>query len=239
MRSLSTPSFPGALGVASSNRHNRTAVNSRQQALTLAAWLAAALLLGALTWRVKSAAGPLAADLFATDWVAALQSATLSALMHSFHELQGKIVAVAIVLGLVALAWRRQWRDWIMLFTAVPLGMLANSGFKLLVERPRPGLDAAVATHSFSYPSGHTVAITLFCGYVLLQTFRSTSSLPWRMLALAVALALVATAGFSRVYLGAHHPSDVVASALFGVAWLGMCVTAEQWLERLARPATA
>jgi len=201
------------------------------------AWLAAAMLLGALTWRVGSATGPTAAELFAAEWVATLQSETLSALMRGFHELQGKVVALAIVLGLLALAWRRQWRDLITLFTMVPLGMLANSGLKLLVERPRPGLLAAVETHGFSYPSGHTVAITLFCGYLLLQTFRGTSRWPWRMLALAGALALVATAGFSRVYLGAHHPGDVVASVLFGVVWLGMCLTAEQWFERSARPA--
>ena len=203
------------------------------------AWLTAAMLLGALTWHVEGATGPMAAELFASDWVATLQSEALSAQMRGFHELQGKLVAVAIVLGLIALAWRRQWRDLITLFTMVPLGMLANSGFKLLVERPRPGLLAAVETHGFSYPSGHTVAITLFFGYLLLQTFRGTSRWPWRMLALAGALVLVATAGFSRVYLGAHHPGDVVASLLFGVAWLGMCLTAEQWLGRSARPAAA
>lgn len=202
-------------------------------------WLTAAMLLGALTWRVKAATGPMAVELFATDWVAALKSETLSALMRGFHELQGKVVTVAIVLGLVALAWRRQWRDLITLFTMVPLGMLANSGFKLLVGRPRPGLLAAVETHGLSYPSGHTVAITLFCGYALLQTFRGTSRWPWRMLALACTLALVATAGFSRVYLGAHHPGDVVASVLFGVVWLGLCLTAEQWLARSARPVAA
>lgn len=201
------------------------------------AWLTAAVLLGGLTWRVDSASGPIASEMFAADWVATLQSETLTALMRGFHELQGKVVAVAIVLGLLALAWRRQWRALITLLAMVPLGMLANSGLKLLVERPRPGLLAAVETHGFSYPSGHTVAITLFFGYLLLQTFRGTSRWPWRMLALACTLALVAIAGFSRVYLGAHHPGDVVASVLFGVVWLGVCLTAEQWFERSARPA--
>jgi undecaprenyl-diphosphatase len=195
------------------------------------------MLLGALTWRVDSASGPMASELFAADWVATRQSETLTALMRGFHELQGKVLAVAIVLGLVALAWRRQWRALITLLAMVPLGMLANSGLKLLVERPRPGLLADVETHGFSYPSGHTVAITLFFGYLLLQTFRGTRRWPWRMLALACTLALVAIAGFSRVYLGAHHPGDVVASVLFGVVWLGMCLTAEQWFERSARPA--
>jgi undecaprenyl-diphosphatase len=206
-----------------------------QQTLTLMAWLAAAILLGALTWHVDSAAGPVAAEQSAADWVATWHSETLTALMHALHELQGKAVAVAIVLGLVALAWRRQWRAMITLFAMVPLGMLANSGLKLLVERPRPGLLADIETHGFSYPSGHTAAITLLLGYLLLQTFRGTSRWPWRMLALTGTLALVGTVGFSRVYLGAHHPGDVLASVLFGVVWLGMCLLAEHGFERSAR----
>jgi undecaprenyl-diphosphatase len=207
--------------------------------LTLTAWLTTTALLGALTWRVESAHGRLPFDVLFAHWVAGLHSQTLTTLMRGFHEAQGKVVTALIVLGLLVLAWRRQWRDVATLFAMVPLGMLANSGFKLLVGRPRPGPLAAVETHSFSYPSGHTVAITLMCGYLLLRICRGNSRRLWCMLAVAGALGLVATAAFSRVVLGAHHPSDVVASVLFGVSWLGMCLMAEQWLEPSPPPAAA
>jgi membrane-associated phospholipid phosphatase len=212
-------------------------MSSKREVLTLAAWLAAALLLGALTWRVQAATGPMAADLYAADWVATLRSEPLTALMRTLHKLQGKAVAAAIVVWAVILVRRRQWQSLLWMTTMVPLGMLANSGLKLLVERPRPGLEAAVGSHGFSYPSGHAVAITLFCGYLVVQTFRRTAQWPWRIAALAGAVAVVAMVAFSRVYLGVHHPSDVVAALLLGVAWLGMCLSVDLWLARAGRPA--
>jgi len=132
---------------------------------------------------------------------------------------------------------RKHWRALTLLLTMVPLGMLANTGFKLLVERPRPELEAAVGSHGFSYPSGHAVAITLFCGYLVVQTFRFTPRWRWRIAALVGALAVVAVVAFSRVYLGVHHASDVAAAVLLGSAWLGMCLSGELWLQRTARSA--
>jgi len=212
-------------------------MSSKREVLTLTAWLAAAVLLGALTWRVQAATGPMAVDLYAADWVAAQRSEPLTVFMRTLHKLQGKVVAAAIVIWAVVLVRRKQWQPLLWLITMVPLGMLANSGLKLLVERPRPGLDAAVGSHGFSYPSGHALAITLFCGYLVVQTFRSTNQWPWRIAALAGALGVVAAVAFSRVYLGVHHPSDVVAALLLGVAWLGMCLSVDLWLARAARPA--
>ena len=201
------------------------------------AWLAAAFLLAALTWRVQAAAVTMAADVYGADLVAALRSEPLTALMRTLHALQGKLVAAAILLWAAVLVRRRRWRSLLLLVTMVPLGMLANSGLKLLVERPRPELDAAVGSHGFSYPSGHAVAITLFCGYLVIQAFRHTSNGWWRIAALAGALAVVGLVAFSRVYLGVHHASDVVAAVLLGVAWLGLCLSGEQWLGRRARSA--
>jgi membrane-associated phospholipid phosphatase len=212
-------------------------VTPKREAFILMAWLAAALLLAALTWHVQAASGPLAADRHAAELVAALRSEPLTSLMRSLHAVQGKLVAVALVFWATVLVRRRRWQALVWLLTMVPLGMLANSGFKLLVERPRPGLEAAVGSHGFSYPSGHAVAITLCCGYLLVQIFRRTTRWSWRIAALACALAVVGLVALSRVYLGVHHPSDVVASMLLGIAWLGMCLSGRFWLERAARSA--
>jgi membrane-associated phospholipid phosphatase len=209
-------------------------VTSKREVFILIAWLAAALLLAALTWRVQAATGHMAFDRYGADWVATLRSEPLTALMRTLHKLQGKVLAAAILIGMAVLVRRRRWPSLLLLVTMVPLGMLANSGLKLLVERPRPGLDTAVGSHGFSYASGHTVAITLFCGYLVIQTFRLTTRWPWRISALVGALAMVALVAFSRVYLGVHHASDVVAAVLLGVMWLGMCLSGELWLGRTA-----
>jgi cytochrome b len=67
------------------------------------------LLLSALTWRVQAATGHMAAvDRYGADWVATLRSEPLTALMRALHKLQGKVVAVAILIGMAVLVRRRR-----------------------------------------------------------------------------------------------------------------------------------
>ncbi len=211
---------------------------TKQKILVLIVWLPAAVLLAALTVRVRAGTGQLDADTYWSGVVSAMRSVPLTALMRRLHAIQGTIVAVAILCFAAALAWRRRWPSLGLLVAMVPLGMLANSGLKLLVGRPRPTLQGVVGSHGFAYPSGHTAAITLFCGYLVILTFRSTTRWAWRIAALAGALAAVSAVAFSRVYLGVHQPSDVVAAVLLGVAWLGLCLSSTQWVHREGRSAT-
>jgi undecaprenyl-diphosphatase len=198
-------------------------MHRRIHAAALITMLCAALLLCALTWHVLATAGSLAADIYWTDAVRALQSARMSTFMRTLHALQGKLVTASILGWAAILACRRQWDALLLLAAAVPGGMLANVVLKLLVERPRPALPAAIGSHGFAYPSGHVAAIALCCGYVVLLTFRRTTRTSWRLAVSAAAAALVALVAVSRVYLGVHQPSDVVAAVLLGVVWLGAC----------------
>lgn len=210
-----------------------------RELLTLVAWLTAAWLLAALTWHVQAATGQMTADIYWTDAVAAMRSEPMTVLMRTLHVLQGKLVAVAIVLWAGTLASRRRWLALLLLAAMVPAGMLANSALKMLVERPRPALLASVGSHGFAYPSGHTAAITLFCGYLVVLSFRRTTRWSWRAAAVAAAMVVVGMVALSRVYLGVHRPSDVLAAVLLGVAWLGLCLWCTQWLGRATRSAAA
>jgi cytochrome b len=83
-------------------------MTSKREVFILIAWLAAALLLAALTWRVQAATGHMAVDRYGADWVATLRSEPLTALMRALHKLQGKVVAVAILIGMAVLVRRRR-----------------------------------------------------------------------------------------------------------------------------------
>jgi undecaprenyl-diphosphatase len=166
----------------------------------------------------------MAVDAWAAGVVASLRSEPLSALMHALHEVQGKLVAVLILLWLGTLAWRRQWRAMWMFAAVVPGGMLVNSAFKWIIERPRPAGLADIGSHGFSYPSGHVAAITVFCGYLVVEAFRLSAKHSWRFAVSAAALCVVALVAFSRVYLGVHHVTDVKASVLLGIVWVGLCL---------------
>ena len=139
-------------------------------------------------------------------------------------------VVISIVTLVVVLWWLKRRRDaLIALLIYVPEGLAL--GVKELVGRPRPEfslLDHAVATPSF--PSGHAVhAVVFFC---FLSALVGDLVRPlWLTRTVQVLLWLVALGiGASRVYLGAHWPSDVLGAYLFGAIFL----LALLWLRKTA-----
>lgn len=144
-----------------------------------------------------------------------------------------------VVLGLVVLfvtgylfaAGKRQ-AGWFVLVTVLG-GTALNNLLKLGFARPRPDLIAPltkVATTSF--PSGHS-AVAAVCYFTLGALIAQTHSSPAiRVLVLAAATLLTLLVGVSRVYLGVHYPTDVLAGWCFGIAWASICWTIMSQLQR-------
>lgn len=114
----------------------------------------------------------------------------------------------------------------------IALASLANSGFKLLVARQRPELlEPVVVEHGFSFPSGHSALGMVAYGVVAVLVWRSM--LPGHVrTATVVALgALIALVGVSRIYLGVHYPTDVLAGWTVGavVVLVYAAVTRRVW----------
>ena len=109
-----------------------------------------------------------------------------------------------------------------------------------VVARPRPDvhrLNSTPATSSF--PSGHTAAATvLFVGIALIVACCTRNTLA-RAASAFVAAALVVAVGFSRVYRGLHHPTDVIVGILFGLACLACAALAVRAATRRMHRARA
>lgn len=128
---------------------------------------------------------------------------------------------VAIVAGLILLVTRR-WRA-VVLVAVARLGELAcESGLKALTARPRPILDHPVAYASgYAFPSGHAAGAAAVYGSLVLLAVPLLRR--WaQVLVLAAGALLIAAVGASRVLLGVHSPSDVVAGVALGLAWVGI-----------------
>ena len=110
-------------------------------------------------------------------------------------------------------------------------GML-NRSLKALIGRARP-LDqvAAWAETGFSFPSGHSSGAVVACGML---AFTASRLLParWHAAALAAAVALAWSIGASRVFLGVHFASDVLAGFASGGLWLLLCISLLAWRWR-------
>ena len=141
----------------------------------------------------------------------------LDTIVKILTQLGGALFIVAIVLLLAALFYRR--KDFqsarLLVFIAGGAGVI-NFFLKLFFQRDRPSLwDALVLEHSYSFPSGHAMASSAFA-FSMMLIFRHSK---WRWLVVALGSIYVLLVGVSRVYLGVHYPSDILAGWCISLFW--------------------
>ena len=148
--------------------------------------------------------------------------------LHSTLGVTIMTIAVALY------CWTRRLRDWVWtLILTVGGGMLLNVILKNVFHRARPRFENPILTlTSYGFPSGHTMAATVFYGTLCALVVSRVRSWHWRALAIFIAVLMVALVGFSRIYLGAHYLSDVLGAMLEGLAWLALCLTAVVIIRR-------
>jgi membrane-associated phospholipid phosphatase len=137
-------------------------------------------------------------------------------------------VGVYFMAALVALwlVWKKQLSWLPLLLASVPGGLALNALVKQAFQRARPSFDSPwPSLVSYSFPSGHTAGATVFWGFALILWLAHRPPLPWRVAGVVVALAMILLTALSRVYLGVHYLSDVLAAMAEGVAWLAVCLT--------------
>lgn len=120
------------------------------------------------------------------------------------------------IMLVLALAWRRRFRESV--FAAVALGgsALLNLAAKRIFARERPALWEPIAPEStFSFPSGHAMGSMTLAAVLVLLAWPTR----WRWPVLGAMPLFVPLVGLSRVYLGVHFPSDILAGWAVAVAW--------------------
>jgi membrane-associated phospholipid phosphatase len=143
--------------------------------------------------------------------------------------------AVGILFALMAAisVWKKLWYQLAGLVAAITGGMLLNLALKHLFDRARPGwADPLLALTDPGFPSGHTMMATIIYGFAAVFLIPRISSWPWRFAITTTAILLVLLIALSRMYLGAHYLSDVLAAMAAGTAWLALCLTAVELLRR-------
>jgi undecaprenyl-diphosphatase len=131
-------------------------------------------------------------------------------------------MVVLTVVGFLLLV--RQWRAAIFTFAASVSGQLVSHVLKEIFGRPRPDLishEAEVFTHSF--PSGHAMMSAVVYLTLASLAARLMHRRRLKLYALSVAVVFTMLIGVSRVYLGVHWPSDVLAGWMIGASWALAC----------------
>ncbi len=195
-------------------------------ALVLFTWIAEEMLEGA-TARF---------DMSVRTWVHGFASPAVTAGMKFITELGSLGLSIAAVVAIVAFlvtGWKRA-AGWLLLSLAgaTVLSLALKYGF----HRPRPVPFFGVAPHSYSFPSGHSLFSLCFYGTLAGLINARVRSLWLRIVLWTLATLLVFAIGLSRIYLGVHYPSDVIAGYLAAAMWVSAMIALDRsWKHRRSR----
>lgn len=205
---------------------------ARAHAIRLSIAVVSALLVAVIAHDVLTEGSLSALDTPVLAWFSTRRNGFLDHWM-SWTSLSGGPSATNIYAAILIAAYllRRRVAPALGVGVLVYGAALTNVGLKDLVRRGRPVVENPLTTlPTFSFPSGHAAASTVFAGLVCLLVLRS--GIPRGPAALVVALAIswAALVCISRVYLGLHYPTDVTAGVSEGVCWLMIATLVSDWL---------
>lgn len=149
-----------------------------------------------------------------------IRAAWLTPIMQSISDLAHPVVLVVMLLVIEVFAPGR--RPGLCAAVNLVLATLLNLLLKTLIQRPRPEGYRLVAESGFSFPSGHSMVAMAFYGLLIWMVWRyEKDSLVRRLGVIGFGLVIVLV-GLSRIYLGVHYASDVLAGFCASIAWLGV-----------------
>lgn len=189
--------------------------------------VAAGFLFAGLAVEVSREQPLVLADLRVSAWIAGRRVAWLTALARAVTTLGSAVVLVPLLVA--AGAWfgrRRRWGAVIVLAVGYLGAVGLYSAAKVLIARARPeAAVAAVEQAGWAFPSGHATGSVVVYGLLALL-LAGTLTRPWRRASLCAGAAVIVLAvGATRVYLGVHWLSDVVAGWALGALWLALLAT--------------
>jgi undecaprenyl-diphosphatase len=145
--------------------------------------------------------------------------------VRDFTSLGSVTVLITVILiAMLFMLFSRRPGGALFLLVAVVGGQLLNSWLKLLIDRPRPELvPHAAEVFTLSFPSGHAMLAAVTYLTVGALCARVVHGRMLKAYVMSVAVVLTVLIGISRLYLGVHWPSDVLAGWCAGSAWAVLC----------------
>lgn len=144
----------------------------------------------------------------------------------------GDGLTVGAILGIALFTYLRWWRATLWLAVSIVGALVLELSLKYAFHRARPAAFFVKLPHSYSFPSGHALFSFCFFGVLaglLMGRIRSRFA---QVLIWMAAATLVVAIGFSRIYLGVHYPSDVIAGYLAASLWVSTLLTLDHMRMR-------
>jgi len=136
-----------------------------------------------------------------------------------------ELIQVIAVILIVYFLHKRFWREFSMVLMGFGGGALIWYSLSRFFDRPRPAAQMGIVVTDPSFPSGHVISAVLCYGLLAYLFVPKMPSQFWKWVVIIVALLIMAYIGFSRLFLGGHYLSDLIAGYAIGIAWAGLVYT--------------
>jgi undecaprenyl-diphosphatase len=161
------------------------------------------------------------------DWLVERRSPGLTAVMTACTTIGSSPVLATLAFGIaVWLGVTRRRREALLVGGTTVGALVLSPLLKNIIERARPGDAHLVLVNSWAFPSGHSLTSTAVLGVLTVLASSHLTHRPARAAVVALGVLLIVAVGVSRIYLGVHWPTDVLAGWLIGALWLALCLLA-------------
>lgn len=148
------------------------------------------------------------------------RSPELTSIMFLTTLLGHEVMLVLLVIVFLIAVLKKHKREALMIVVIFIVGVLLNLLLKEVIGRERPSIAPLLDERFYSFPSGHAMNAFVFYITVVLYIYRITRKIPLTLLSLFASGVVISLVGISRIYLGVHYLTDVIAGFIAGFWWI-------------------
>ncbi len=157
------------------------------------------------------------------DTVSLLKNETITRIFIIVTQFGSATILICISL-LAFVFLKNKKNSFCIAFNLVIIGII-NQVLKFIIQRPRPEGFRLIDETGYSFPSGHSMASTAFYGFIIYLVFKNVKNKTAKTIICALLGLLIIFIGISRIYLGVHYASDVIAGCVLSIAYLVVYIT--------------
>jgi membrane-associated phospholipid phosphatase len=175
-----------------------------------------------------------------TEALLSIRNERLTTFLIFITHIGGKgYIIIIILLVLFFVLVHKNWKFILQTVTVLLLATFSNMALKQVINRARPSLEHLVEVYTLSYPSGHAMSAMGFYGFLVFLVARYKIRIFVKVILISLLVFLILAIGISRIYLGVHYPSDVLAGYIGGLLWVTFCAIVfdviDLWRRRKTR----